>query len=355
MSRKRRYVPEEPASPRAAKATKISSEQQALRHQAATLRVHANWTIPAIMKHLDVGESFVKRWSQRLREGDFDLYDSPRAGRPVTATSPAIQRKVMSAHRNKRFKSTRKTAIKLGISQYSVRSCLKNAGLVSKRVQKAPKFSEKNIADRLRFCRKHKRTNWNKIMFTDEKDFWLFSKPHGKNDQSWVGPDDPVPTAPQMKYSPKVKVWGGITTHGKTRLVVYEGSLSAAKYQQLILKPALRDIKRLLPDCSHVFQQDGATCHTAKSTQEFLAKQSFTYLPKEDWPGNSPDLNPIENLWAKLAWQVAKRQPKDVAELTRFLKQEWAKFDDDFVASYIKSMPRRIKAVEKSKGQFTKY
>lgn len=352
MSKRGQVQPEELFP---SKRTKIDDEQQALRYQAATLRCIAGWTGAAVARELGVSRKFVWQWAKRWEEGDRCLFDLGRAGRPVTATTEAIRKKVVAAHKGKRFKSSRQTASKLGISMDSVRRCLRREGLVPKRVQKVPKLSEKNIADRLRFTSKHKSTKWSKVMFTDEKDFWLFSRPHGKNDVVWMDKDDPPPAAPQMKYSPKLKVWGGITTHGKTKLIVYEGSLNAEQYKEQILKPAMPDIKRLLPNSSFIFQQDGATCHTAKTTQDFLRGQPFKFLPKEDWPGNSPDLNPIENVWARLAWMVAKRQPKDLADLKRFLKQEWNKMDDDYIGNYVKSMPRRIAAVEAAGGQYTKY
>ncbi|GFS76080.1 uncharacterized protein TNCV_4666801 [Trichonephila clavipes] len=43
----------------------------------------------------------------------------------------------------------------------------------------------------------------------------------------------------------------------------------------------------------YIVMQDGAPCHTARSIKAFLAEQN---IPLLDWPGNSPDMNPIENI-----------------------------------------------------------
>ena len=51
-----------------------------------------------------------------------------------------------------------------------------------------------------------------------------------------------------------------------------------------------------------IFMQDGAPCHRSKIVKKFLEENHVTTL---DWPGNSPDLNPIENLWAKMKDLVA--------------------------------------------------
>ena len=139
-----------------------------------------------------------------------------------------------------------------------------------------------------------------------------------------------------------------ITTSGKTKLYFFEGSPNAEKYRTLLQK-ALKEIKELLPDRSYIFQQDRAPCHTANTTQAFLSTQPFSFLPKEDWPGNSPEtrLNPIENLWAKLQTAVNEREPKDVATLKRIINKEWSKMDTSFVAGYIESMPRPLEAVRR--------
>lgn len=58
---------------------------------------------------------------------------------------------------------------------------------------------------------------------------------------------------------------------------------------------------RMVPELSKlntenpIFQQDLAPCHASKMVKKFFADKGIQCL---DWPGNSPDINPIENLWS---------------------------------------------------------
>ena len=74
-----------------------------------------------------------------------------------------------------------------------------------------------------------------------------------------------------------------------------------------------------------------------------------------EWPAQSPDLNPIENLWAELNRITAEHKPKNEDELFKDLKRGWESLSLKYLHSLIESMPRRCKAVLKVKGMPTKY
>jgi hypothetical protein len=75
------------------------------------------------------------------------------------------------------------------------------------------------------------------------------------------------------------------------------------------------------------------------------------------WPANSPDLNPIENLWEHLHRELAKYQspPEGMIELWERIQVEWNSIPASVCQSLIDSMPRRIKAVKRAKGGHIPY
>lgn len=102
------------------------------------------------------------------------------------------------------------------------------------------------------------------------------------------------------------------------------------------------------------FRQDNAPCHTAKSLKNVLSSEQTRALP---WPPNSPDLNPIENVWNTLKSKVYERPNPTKQILIQNIKEVWhnCPLIKGCIQSCIESMPRRMESVLKSKGGSTKY
>ena len=75
------------------------------------------------------------------------------------------------------------------------------------------------------------------------------------------------------------------------------------------------------------------------------------------WPAQSPDLNPIEQLWEHLKRRLGEypNPPGGILELWERTQEEWSKIEPSVCQNLIESMPRRIKAVLEAKGGYTKY
>lgn len=102
------------------------------------------------------------------------------------------------------------------------------------------------------------------------------------------------------------------------------------------------------------FQHDGAPCHRTATVTNWLTQQGIQILGP--WPGQSPDLNPIENLWTVMKRKVVEENPTSEKTLIEAIKRVWTtSITPEYCATLVSSMPQRIQAVIKSKGQYTKY
>ena len=85
-----------------------------------------------------------------------------------------------------------------------------------------------------------------------------------------------------------------------------------------------------------VFMHDGAPCHRSKVVQSFLDQQTINML---EWPGNSPDLNPIQNLRSKMKRKVSEQQSSRLLGQQHTLKEVWVKnLDVEYCRKQILSM-----------------
>ena len=168
-----------------------------------------------------------------------------------------------------------------------------------------------------------------------------------------------------VKHPASVMIWSVICGQGAGRLYKVVGTMRQNQYKEVLenqLLPQMADwsknVKKIQKKSKNVknliFMQDGATCHTAKSVMAFLKQKIVDVLP---WPGNSPDLNPIENIREIVKRDVGKKILTNKQDLMEYIIRIWHNNPEltETIKSSIASLPRPIEAVIANKGGFTKY
>ena len=84
----------------------------------------------------------------------------------------------------------------------------------------------------------------------------------------------------------------------------------------------------------------------------WLDRKNITVMP---WPAHSPDLNPIENIWAWIDKRLVKESIASVVQLKQALEKLWKEFPKELCIRLVESMPRHVCACVKVRGAHTKY
>ncbi len=155
-----------------------------------------------------------------------------------------------------------------------------------------------------------------------------------------------------VKFPQSVMIWAAMSSAGVGPLCFLKSTVNAAIYQEILEHFMLPSADKLYGDADFIFQQDLAPVHTAKGTKSWFNDHGVTVL---DWPANSPDLNPIENLWGIVKRKMRDTRPNNADELKATVKETWASIPPQQCHKLITSMPCRIEAVIKAKGAPTKY
>ncbi|KAG0803751.1 hypothetical protein G6F20_013247 [Rhizopus arrhizus] len=210
--------------------------------------------------------------------------------------------------------------------------------------KKKPLLTEKHKKARLAWAKKHQYWtvhDWRRVVFSDETKINIWGSDGCK--YYWKKKRDRL-------HPHHIDVIPGYACQD------YNGAMNSELYQE-ILTTSLKDTMEYydLNWETSVFQHDNDPKHRSKSTTQWMKDSGMVYI--DDWPSQSPDLNPIEHVWhhLKLKLSMYDNRATSIHELWERVENEWNSFTKEQCIKYIDSMPDRIQAVLAEKGGSTRF
>lgn len=177
--------------------------------------------------------------------------------------------------------------------------------------------------------------NWKNVLWSDETVICIQSN---KLSKIWIHKDEELINK-VVKYPIKIHIWGCIIKNHKLIIHIYDKTMNSDKYIEILNLKLLPLIKSIKTNDKIIFQQDNAPCHTSFKMVNYFSSQNIEVM---FWPSNSPDLNPIENIWALLKRNVGKISVKNKKDLIKIINKEAKKIKIKIINKIINSMDNRI-------------
>ena len=282
-----------------------------------------------VARKMNVSRGAVQRCINRSDKlnSTSDFSSLKRSGRP-RKTTPTTDHSIIRICKRSPKSSSSKIQAQLPTanqpSTRTIRRRLFEAGLKARKPARKPMLSLKNIRDRIAFCKKYRKwteEQWENVMFSDESTFSQFytfapyiRRPVGKRYEAKY-------CIPSVKQASKIMIWACFSGKGGRGAIWFckvGQTVGAEVYKQILEEKLLPFLKIQQVE---YFQHDGAPCHQARSVKTFLQSSAVPVIGP--WPGSSPDLNPIENLWQQMKIKVAARHPTSNASLEQSIKEVW--------------------------------
>ena len=246
------------------------------------------------------------------------------------------------------------------LSATTVCQHLKKTGMKAIVKSKHPLLSVKHCKACLNYAYAHKDwtvEDWKKVVWSDETKINRL----GSDGCKWVwkkageGLSNRVVQGTVKFGGGSVMMWGCMTWQGIGYATKIDGRMDEDLYLQILKDELLETLQFYgLDPPDIIFQQDNDPKHTCKKVKEWLEEQDFRTMV---WPAQYSDLSPIEHCWGYLKRRLAEYEhpPNGIHELWERIQEEWEKIPAEECQKLIESMPRRIEAVIKAKGGYTKY
>ena len=354
VARPRRYSSPKPSKFPTMRTRTLNNEERAL-----IVRMRQNGVqCKTIAEHLVMPRSTVSTVLTKWRNSGC-LETKIPTGRPLEL-SPRSQRDLGRLVNLDRKQTLNTLAQSFHLHRNTIRTYIRRLGFENRIARRKPYLNAIHQAKRFAFAKKYCRwtiSDWKNVIWTDESTFEL-----GKTSRQvrvWRKPHEayePHCLAPTFKSGrSSVMVWGAFTGYDKSPIVVMPpGERSARDFVRIVYEGTLSGFYFMHDHPQQlILMEDGAPVHRSNYPKDWREAHG---IPKLDWPPNSPDLNPIENLWKTLKDLLHHHnRPKNKEEMIHLIQLVWDEVSMDRLQQLIATMPKRMKAVISAKGGSTRW
>lgn len=242
----------------------------------------------------------------------------------------------------------------INVSLATIKRAKRDLGWVSTTPHYCQLIRDNNKQKRVDWCHKciDEDERFANVIWTDECTVQL--DPHRKSCSRRKGM--PKPLKPRPKHPQKIHIWGGISMKGPTPLVMFSGIMNATRYAVILENGLIPFIEKNFPR-GHRLQQDNDPKHTSKFIQTFFNRKNITWWRT---PPESPDLNPVENVWGSLKTYLRNThfpadRPRNLTTLKEGIKAFWKGLTPEICKQYILHLHRVIPVVLEKEGDASGY
>ena len=148
---------------------------------------------------------------------------------------------------------------------------------------------------------------WHRVIFSDEKKFNLDGPDGFKYYWHHVNKEE-ISYSKRIQDGGGIMVWASFCSSEQLILQIVSTKMNSTSYCKMLETPLLafiedksNNINDVDSDLNYIFQQDNAPCHRARATKIWFENNNIDCM---NWPPLSPDLNPVENLWADMSRMI---------------------------------------------------
>lgn len=304
--------------------------------------------VSEIAEELGIAVNTVKLWKLRL-ETCGELTHKPKTGRPKKLSDREIRSLRRDIVNNPSMSLIKRAGtLPLDVSAKTLWRYIKELGFASFPKLVGQYLTERHAVARVNWCRSREtltQADFCFWAFSDECTIYL-DDPCNRG-RLWITKDqrrDPKFVKKRRQGNGgKVMIWGAMTRHGVGPIVMVEGNLNAEGYARIVRETIVPYLLGLMDAHGRpfVFVEDNAPVHNAGIVNAVFEQSGALRI---DWPACSPDLNPIEHLWAWLKRELygLPTPPRTIEDLKTKVTELWSRIPRELCQNLSLSMPNRM-------------